>query len=77
MTYSPTRLTYTVTEASALLGLSRNATYMAIRRNQIPSVRIGRRLVIPRQQLERTLLCMAAADSPRSTVNGMEVPNGN
>jgi len=45
------RLTFTVTEAAKLLGISRPAMYEAIRTNQIPSVRIGRRIIIPRVAL--------------------------
>jgi excisionase family DNA binding protein len=47
---SPTRLTLTVEEAAALLGISRNSAYEAVRRGEIPSVRIGGRIVIPRRR---------------------------
>lgn len=46
----PVRLTLTVEEAAALLGISRNSAYEAVRRGEIPSVRIGGRIVIPRQR---------------------------
>ena len=49
------RLTLTVTEAAELLGVSRNSLYEAVRRNEIPHLRIGRRIVIPRRQLENML----------------------
>ena len=49
------RLTLTVEEARKQLGLSRGATYEAIRRGEIPSIRIGRRIIIPRVPLERML----------------------
>lgn len=35
--------------------LGRSATYDAIKRGEIPSVRIGRRILIPREALERLL----------------------
>ena len=40
------RLTVTVDEAAAILGLGRSAAYEATRRGQIPSRRLGRRIVI-------------------------------
>jgi excisionase family DNA binding protein len=49
------RATLDVDEAAKLLGLSRNATYAAVAAKQIPSLRIGRRIVIPRVALERLL----------------------
>jgi len=42
------KLTLTVEQAGYALGLSRASTYAAIKRNEIPHLRIGRRLVIPR-----------------------------
>lgn len=41
------RLTVTIDEAAAILGLGRSAAYEATRRGQIPSRRLGRRIVIP------------------------------
>ena len=49
------RLTYTVSETSKILGLSRNATYLACLRGDIPCLRIGKRLIVPKVQLERLL----------------------
>ena len=49
------RATIDVDEAAELLCLSRNATYAAVAAKQIPSLRIGRRIVIPRAALERML----------------------
>lgn len=50
-----TKQTMTVTEAAELLGLSRNAAYAAIERREIPALRFGRRLVVPRAAIERLL----------------------
>jgi excisionase family DNA binding protein len=50
-----TRLTYSVVEAGALLGLSRGAAYSAAEQNLIPVLRIGRRLVVPKVALQRML----------------------
>ena len=49
------RLVLSVEEARKQLGLSRGLMYEAIRRGQIPSIRIGRRILIPRAGLERLL----------------------
>ena len=49
------RATMDVGEAAKLLGLSRNAAYAAVAAKQIPSLRLGRRIVIPRAALERML----------------------
>jgi len=49
------RLTYTVEEAGELLGISRATTYMLARQGIIPTLRLGRRLVVPRIVLERML----------------------
>lgn len=50
------KLVYTVEEAGVLLGLGRSGTYEAVRRGDIPTIRIGRRLLIPRVALDRWLL---------------------
>ena len=41
------RITLTVEEVASLLGLGRTAAYEAARRGQLPSRRLGRRVVIP------------------------------
>lgn len=50
---APGRLTLTVEEAAALLGISRAFAYEAVRRGEIPSIRIGRRVLVPRVALDR------------------------
>jgi excisionase family DNA binding protein len=49
------RLTYTVDEVAARLGLNRNTAYTAVKDGTIPALRIGRRLLVPRAALERML----------------------
>ena len=49
------RQTLTVEEAAAILGIGRNSAYEAIRRGEIPALRLGRRLLVPRRALERLL----------------------
>ena len=48
-------LTYTVPEAAELLGISPWAYYEAIKKNALPFRKIGRRIVVPRIQLEAWL----------------------
>jgi excisionase family DNA binding protein len=55
--------TITVTQASELLGVSRNAAYQAARAGEIPVIRIGRRLLVPRVALGRML--EGAGQKPR------------
>ena len=51
----PTKITYTVTEAAELLGISRSGAYECVRRGEIPSLTLGRRVVIPRRSFEALL----------------------
>ena len=43
--------TLSVEEAGRVLGLSRGSAYKAAREGQIPTLRIGRRLLVPKRQL--------------------------
>ena len=45
----------TITEAASLVRISRNSAYEAARRGEIPIIRLGRRLLVPRAALERML----------------------
>ncbi len=49
------KLALSVEEARHMLGLSRSLMYEAIRNGQIPSIRIRRRILIPRVALQRLL----------------------
>ena len=49
------RLVYTVPEAGRLLGLGRNAAYDAAKRGDIPTLRIGRLLLVPKIPFLRML----------------------
>lgn len=44
-----------ITEAAALLGISRGLAYELVARGDLPSIRLGRRILIPRHALERFL----------------------
>ena len=50
-----TDLVMSVPEAGRILRLSRNSAYEAARRGEIPTVRIGRLLRVPRTALEKML----------------------
>jgi excisionase family DNA binding protein len=56
---SEERVVYTVPEAGRLLGLSRNGSYEAAKRGEIPTIRIGRRLLVPKVPFHRMLDPMA------------------
>lgn len=48
---SPSPVTMTIKEAAAYLGLSLSATYEAAARGDIPTMKIGRRVLVKRDQL--------------------------
>jgi excisionase family DNA binding protein len=52
----------TVEEAARVLRLGRNAAYQAVRRGDIPSLRLGRRLLIPKKAIEHMLTAAGASD---------------
>ena len=49
------RAVYTIPEAAQVLGIGRNLAYMGAREGWLPTLRCGRRLVVPRQALEALL----------------------
>lgn len=51
----PERLVYEVPEAGAMLGLSRNSSYSAAARGEIPTIKIGRLLKVPKIAFDRLL----------------------
>lgn len=66
--HEPTeRDVYTVEEAGARLGISRDHAYRLAAKGEIPTLRLGRRLVVPRVRLERLL--EAGPDDPATTVS--------
>jgi excisionase family DNA binding protein len=58
------RLVFTVEEAAAVLGISRSFAYEAVQRGEIPSMRIGRRILVPKAALAKLL------DAPRPSIRG-------
>lgn len=59
------RLTVSVEEASRLLGIGRRTAYEAAARGELPTLRIGRRLLVPKAALARILA--EAAEGTRRT----------
>jgi len=49
------RLTLSVEETARLLGIGRNLCYDRIKAGEIPSLKIGRRLLVPKTALEKLL----------------------
>ena len=52
---SSSRPAMSVAEAAAALGISRALAYDLVRQGEIPSVRLGRRIVVPRIAVEQLL----------------------
>ena len=55
------KLTYTIPETAKILGIGRSAAYEAARSGQIPTIRIGKRILVPLAALERMLETTKAA----------------
>lgn len=56
------RLTMTIPEAAEKLGIGRNQGYEAARNGQIPTIKIGKRLLVPVTALENKLANAGASD---------------
>lgn len=65
------KLTLNLEEAGKLLGVSRQTAYLLTRRSDFPVLRIGRRILIPRKQLEtwmdRQVIGMEAEDDNQAS----------
>jgi excisionase family DNA binding protein len=59
---TPTVLT--VLEVAKILRIGRISAYQAIARGDVPSIRIGRRILVPRNAFEQVLTCL-----PKQKVN--------
>jgi excisionase family DNA binding protein len=60
-----TRETLTVEEAGRVLGIGRASAYDAVKRGELPVIRLGKRIVVPRAALDR-LLASAGPTAPDS-----------
>jgi len=54
-TEEPERLTYSVGEVATILGISRNTAYEGVRTGDIPSISVGKRILVPKAALNRML----------------------
>ena len=50
-----TKTTLTIEEMALTLGIGRNSAYEAVKRGDIPSIRIGRRILVPTKALDNLL----------------------
>ena len=55
-----------VDQVADYLGLARNSAYAAVARGEIRSVRIGRRLIVPRSAIEQLIAPPAQGEVPPS-----------
>jgi len=55
------RQTLKIEEAAKILGISRNTAYDAVKTGQLPTIKIGKRLLVPRIAIERMLSDNAGA----------------
>ncbi len=51
----PLKQTYSVAEAAAILGIGRSAAYAAAKSGDIPTIKIGKRFLVPKKALEKLL----------------------
>lgn len=49
------RLTFTIDEVARALGIGRNSAFAAAHRGEIPFIKIGRRLLVPKVAFEKML----------------------
>lgn len=49
------RLVYTVAETAELLGIALGTAYECVRNGDIPSIKLGRRIAVPRKALQQLL----------------------
>ena len=59
MTEKTEAVTMSVPEAGRRLGIGRNAAYDAAARGEIPMIRIGRRMLVPKVAFEQMLQAVA------------------
>jgi len=66
------RLTYSVEQAAAALGISRAKAYESVRSGELPAVPLGRRLIVPAQAVD-AVLGLAPETSPSKAINEVQV----
>ncbi len=58
------KLALSVTAVARLLGISRNRMYDLIAENEIPHIRLGHRIIVPRAALDEWLATAARGTQP-------------
>jgi excisionase family DNA binding protein len=66
--------TMSVEEAAQALGIGRSACYECVRRGEVPSIRLGRRLRVPTAALRLLLALDPEADGQGATVLPLRRP---
>jgi excisionase family DNA binding protein len=59
-------LTYTIDEVARVLGVNRNTAYQAARVGELPVIKIGRRMLVPKAAFERMLEGAGEKSAPKS-----------
>ena len=49
------KFVYTVDQVAEILSISRPQAYLGVNRGEIPSIRVGKRILVPRAALEKML----------------------
>jgi excisionase family DNA binding protein len=71
---APEPATMSIPAAAELLGISRSAGYRGANRGQIPTIRIGRRLLVPTARLHQLL--GLTDPGPADNIAGAETVDG-
>lgn len=56
------KATLSVEEAAEVLGISRGSAYQAVRMGEIPCIKIGKRILVPRVALDKMLEQLLTCD---------------
>jgi excisionase family DNA binding protein len=67
-------LTISVEDAARLLGISRGLAYESARRGELPTIRLGRRLLVPRQRLLELVSANVGTGNGRSIAGENRAP---
>jgi len=59
-------------ETARLLGIGRNSVYQAARRGDFRTVRVGKRILVPKSEIRRLLKCGSRVESSDNTAAGSE-----
>lgn len=62
----PKRLAYSIKEASELLGLSKSRLYEMVQFDEIPYMRVGGKILLPKKEFESWLKARVVMPQPRA-----------